>query len=110
MKNQSNVEAATQDPYEREFLRTVLRLNGVTGVPTQPERSDAMRTFAQYGARVVEARKRDLLMDSDWLKGRMPEQAALERAFLFVRFDSVLKTTPLQSRALYDWLKTGASH
>ncbi len=111
MEHQSNKDGiSAQDPYEREFVRTVLRLNGVSGVATGPELTDARRTFVQYRARVVEARKRDLLIDSDWLRGRMPEQAALERAFLFVRFDSVLKTTALQSRALYDWLKIGTSH
>jgi hypothetical protein len=110
MNKQPDETSASPTAYEREFVRTVLRLNGVVGAPTDAELGCATRTFEQYGIRVMDARRRDLVIDYGWLRGRMPEQAAVERAFLFVRFDSVLKTTGVQSRALYDWLKTGTSH
>ncbi|MEO6367658.1 MAG: hypothetical protein ABIP38_06655 [Steroidobacteraceae bacterium] len=111
MVKQSNEPQNTSaNAYEREFVRTVLRLNGVVGVPTNEQLDCATQTLEEYGIRVADARRRDLVLDFGWLKGRMPEQAAVERAFLFVRFDSVLKTTGAQSRALLDWLKMGQSH
>ncbi|MEO8314618.1 MAG: hypothetical protein ABI645_07460 [Pseudomonadota bacterium] len=109
MNTQSIVVKAGPDAYEQEFVRTVLRLNGVRGAPTDAQMGRARDTFEEYGVRVTEARRRDLMVDSDWLKGRMPIQAATERAFLFVRFDSVLKTTAVQSKALYDWMSSGSS-
>jgi hypothetical protein len=98
------------DAYERAFVRTVLRLNGVVGMPSTDQFKDACRTFERYGIEVAKSRRLDLSIDCGWLKDRMPEQAAVERAFLFVRFDSVLDTTAMQGAALHDWLKTGLCH
>jgi hypothetical protein len=98
------------DAYERAFVRTVLHLQGVFGTPSECELDAAKLTFKDYGRRTVEARMRDTVIDPIWLRGRMPEQAAVERAFLFVRFESVSNTTDIQRRALYNWLTSGAVH
>ena len=96
---------SARNTYNQAFVRTVLRLEGVTGTPTIAQMSGAMHTLRQYGMRVAEARTLDLDEDSGWLKGRMPEQAAVQHAFVFVKFDSVMNSTQEQSTALQRWLK-----
>jgi hypothetical protein len=108
MNNQSNARRSeSPDTYDRAFVRTVLRLNGVSGTPTEDQLSRALQTFERYETTVSQARRQDLDDQSRWLRGRMPEQAAVERAFLFVKFDSVMNATAAQSIALHHWLKGG---
>jgi hypothetical protein len=98
------------DAYERAFVNTVLRLQGVTDAPTEPQYADALRTFQQYRISVARMRQRDLAVDDGWLKGRLPEPAAVEHAFLFVRFDSVLLPNAGQLKALNEWLAAARLH
>lgn len=95
------------EEYDRAFVRTVLRLDGVCGTPTDAQLAGAKHTFRQYGRKVSEARAFDLDSDSGWLQEHMPEQAAVAHAFIFVKYDSVLNSTQAQSAALHRWMQCG---
>jgi hypothetical protein len=100
------LQADSPDAYERAFVQTVLRLHGVMAVPTPDEYAAALATFRQYRNSVVQMRHLDLAIDDGWLKGCLPGPAAVEHAFQFVRFDSVLLPNAGQRRALNEWLAT----
>jgi hypothetical protein len=97
---------AAAEAYDRAFVRTILRLHGVSGVPTAQQQMRANRTFAHYGLKVRNARRCNLASGAEWPAPRMPVQTAVERAFLFVKFDSVMNMTEVQGIALHDWLNS----
>jgi hypothetical protein len=92
--------------YERAFLRTVLSLRGASRAPTEHELADARNTFELYGAGMEKLKPMGGRPDS-WLKGRLAEPAAVEHAFMFVKFHSLLPPNAGQLRAFHDWLSTG---
>jgi hypothetical protein len=96
--------------YKQAFVRTVLSLEGVMGTPTDAQMAGALHTLRQYGTRVAEARALDLDDEAGWLKGRMPAQAAVQHAFVFVKFDSVLNSTLAQNTALHHWIAHGRNY
>lgn len=96
---------AGPDSYDRAFLQTVLILQGVTGVPTPAQYAQASEKLTEFRIRAAQVREMDLAEDSDWLSDSMPEHIAVERAFLFVRFDSLMQKTELQAQSLHRWLR-----
>ena len=95
--------APSSTAHDLAFMNTVLKLHGVAGAPSQDQLDTALASLVQYRIKVRSAPRQILGADS-WLKNRLPEQAAAERAFLFVRFGSVIKTTDVQRKAFYSWL------
>jgi hypothetical protein len=88
--------------YERTFLRTVLCLRGVEDVATDREIEEARGALRQYELSMEKARPGQ--KSSGWLRGRLPETTAVEHAFMFVKFHSVLPPNAGQLKALNDWL------
>ncbi|MEO6186584.1 MAG: hypothetical protein ABIP38_02085 [Steroidobacteraceae bacterium] len=95
------------DAYEQAFVKTVQRLRGVVGVATIPQLLESLRTYEQYSNEFVKALKRGASVEAAWRCGTVPEQAAIEHAFVFVRFHSVLPPDSEQVKALNEWLGTG---
>ncbi len=91
-------------PYDRAFLRTALRMQGVVGAPSFLQSRCAQYTLTDYRLRVASARKAGCPASNDLLIGRMPEQAGVEHAFLYIRFDSIVLPTKVQSQEFHDWL------
>jgi hypothetical protein len=92
--------------YERTFLRTVLCLRGVEDAATEQEIEEARGALRQYELSMAKARTTQALKPNGWLRGRMAEPAAVEHAFMFVRFHSVLPPNAGQLKALNDWLSS----
>ena len=90
--------------YERTFLRTVLCLRGVEDAATDREIEEARGALRQYELSIAKARTAHAASSSSWLKGRLPETTAVEHAFMFVKFHSVLPPNAGQLKALNDWL------
>jgi hypothetical protein len=100
----------THTPYARAFIDTVLRLDGVHGMPTGRQIERAVSTFHLYGSVVSAVRPCDFSKTGAWLRGRLPEPAAIEHAFMFVQFNTVLPPNAGQIKALNDWLVHEAAH
>lgn len=92
--------------YERAFVRTVLALRGASAIPTARELAEARDTLQLFGAGIAKLKPVSDRPDS-WLKGRLAEPAAVEHAFMFVKFHSLLPPNAGQLRAFHDWLSTG---
>jgi hypothetical protein len=92
--------------YERAFVRTVLDLRGVLHNPTERERDEARSTLRQYELGVARIDAANSTGPYGRLRGRLAEPAAVEQAFMFVRFHSVLPPNATQLKALNDWLAT----
>ncbi len=95
------------DLYEQAFVKTVQRLRGSEGIASVAELVESLRTYERYSDEFVKALKRGASVQEAWRSGTVPEQAAVEHAFVFVRFHSVLPPNPEQMRALNGWLATG---
>ncbi|MEO8314546.1 MAG: hypothetical protein ABI645_07090 [Pseudomonadota bacterium] len=102
----ANAQSQSDQPfvYERTFLRTVLCLRGVEDVASDLEIEEARNALRQYELSMERARTAQTARPSGWLRGRMAEPAAVEHAFMFVRFRSVLPPNAGQLKALNDWL------
>jgi hypothetical protein len=92
--------------YERAFVRTVLCLRGVDDVATDREIQEARSALRQYEQSTAKARAAQTMTPGGWLRARLPEPAAVEHAFMFVRFHSVLPPNAGQLKALNDWLSS----
>jgi hypothetical protein len=92
--------------YERAFLRTVLCLRGVDDVATDRELEEARGALQRYELSVAWAKEANAAKPDSWLRGRLAEPAAVEHAFMFVRFHSVLPPNAGQLKALNDWLSS----
>jgi hypothetical protein len=92
--------------YERTFVRTVLCLRGVEDAATDRELEEARGALQHYERSVAWARKAAPAKPVSWLRGQLAESAAVEHAFMFVRFHSVLPPNAGQLKALNDWLSS----
>lgn len=92
--------------YEKAFVRTVLKLRGVSAKPTERELAEARDTLQLFGTGIARLKPVSDRPDG-WLKGRLAEPAAVEHAFMFVKFHSLLPPNAGQLRAFHDWLSTG---
>ena len=90
--------------YERVFVRTVLCLRGVEDVATDRELEEARGALRHYERSLTWAKK--AAARPGWLRGQLAESAAVEHAFMFVRFHSVLPPNAGQLKALNDWLSS----
>jgi hypothetical protein len=106
MSPQAQAQAQSDQPfvYERTFLRTVLCLRGVEDAATDHEIEEARGALRQYELSVAKARSAQAARSNGWLRGRLPETTAVEHAFMFVKFHSVLPPNAGQLKALNDWL------
>lgn len=102
----SSGQCSTSQPfeYERAFLRTVLCLRGVDDAATERELEEARHALRHYELSIARARTAQAARPGGWLRGRLAEPAAVEHAFMFVRFRSVLPPDAGQLKALNDWL------
>jgi hypothetical protein len=99
--------APSQPPeYERAFLRTVLCLRGVDDAATDRELEEARGALRNYELSVAWAKTSQAAKPASWLRGRLAEPAAIEHAFMYVRFHSVLPPNAGQLKALNDWLSS----
>jgi hypothetical protein len=90
--------------YERAFVRTVLRLHGIAGMPTSLQLAKARKMLRLHGMKVAVSTIRQRPLDLDAMQGRLSQSAAVEQAFLFVRYDSVLPPDATQVREFNEWL------
>jgi len=95
------------DVYEQAFVKAVQRLRGVDGTASVAELIESLRTYERYSNEFVKALKRGGAAKEAWRSGTVPQQAAIEHAFVYVRFHTVLPPNPEQMRALNEWLATG---
>lgn len=93
--------------YERAFLRTVLSLRGVSQAPTDRELEEARSALRQYELGLAKAGAISATSQYGRLRGRLAEPAAVEQAFMFVRYHTVLPPNATQLKALNDWLAAG---
>jgi hypothetical protein len=102
----ANPQSSSAQPqeYERAFLRTVLCLRGVDDVATDREIEEARGALRHYELSMARTRAMQAAKPGGWLRARLPEPAAVEHAFMFVRFHSVLPPNAGQLKALNDWL------
>lgn len=99
--------ASAQPPeYERAFLRTVLCLRGVDDIATEREIEEARGALRHYELTMARSRAAHARRPAGWLRGQLPDSAAVEHAFMFVRFHSVLPPNAGQLKALNDWLSS----
>lgn len=103
-----NAQPSSSQPfeYEQAFLRTVLCLRGVDDAVTDRELEEARGALRHYELSIARARSAHMARPCDWLRGRLAEPAAVEHAFMFVRFHSVLPPNAGQLKALNDWLSS----
>ena len=104
MASQAQVQTDQPFVYERTFLRTVLCLRGVEDAASDREIEEARSALRQYELSMAKTRSAESGKPTDWLRGRLPETTAVEHAFMFVRFHSVLPPNAGQLKALNDWL------
>jgi hypothetical protein len=76
----------------------------VEDAATDREIEEARGALRQYELSMAKAKVKHAAKPDGWLRGRLPEPAAVEHAFMFVRFHSVLPPNAGQLKALNDWL------
>lgn len=97
---------SSQHIYERAFVRTVLHLRGISRGATEREVEEARTTLRHYELGAARAVSSPASPYGKW-RGRLAEPAAVEQAFMFVRFNSVLPPNATQLKAMNDWLAAG---
>jgi hypothetical protein len=95
-------EAGERDIYRRTFLRTVLRLHGIAGTPTDLQLAKSRKILKLYEIKAALAN----ILEPDAAGYRVTWSAGVEQAFLFVRFNSVAPPDAQQVQALNDWLSS----
>jgi hypothetical protein len=106
MTPQAQSSSGPPAEYERAFLRTVLCLRGVDDAATDRELEEARAALRRYELSIARARTAQASAPGGWLRGRLAEPVAVEQAFMFVRFHSVLPPNAGQLKALNDWLSS----
>jgi hypothetical protein len=94
---------APSDVYDRAFVRTVLRLYGI-GAPTPAQLEKARKILRLHAARSAMAGLRQSSAGDAPAGKRLSQPAAVEHAFLFVRYQSISTPTATQIREFNDWL------
>ena len=95
------------DAYEQAFVKAVQRLRGVEGTASVAELIESLRTYECYSNDFLKAMNRGAAVEEIWRSSKVPEQAAIEHAFVYVRFHTVLPPNTEQLKALNEWLATG---
>ncbi len=104
LQQQHDYWPASSEVYEGAFLRTVLRLHGIVGTPTDLQLAKARKVLRLYAIKVAMASFRGAAIDLDSLTGWLCQPTGVEHAFMFVRFDSVLPPDAGQVREFNEWL------
>lgn len=79
----------------------------MTEPPTQRQIDEARNALELCEARMSTMKESRSGSPYGWLRGRLAEPAAVEHAFMFVTFQSVLPPNAMQLKALNEWLAAG---
>jgi hypothetical protein len=85
----------------------VLHLLGVEGTPTSQQWNIARKTLDLFVLKSAVERLREHRKDIDAPIGGLSPMVGVERAFMLVRFESVLPPDAEQKKELDDWLDSG---